>query len=199
MKKPIWSKSEEISMIKDIRNKKTFDEISIKYDRSVSALELRLQKIVHDNIVAGKSFEDLSNIIGFSVDKIKQYYYEYQGFIEKKIKKKDKLNQSATIPTISSVPINKDHIKELSLMHESLPYKEMSDNIESPIIHETPIISCSLHKECTTDKENVLDKIERENKFMRAILDNIELKKKIKYYIDKNILDTKIIELVKKN
>jgi len=204
MKKPIWSKKEEISMIKDIRNKKTFEEISAKYDRSVSAVELRLQKIIHENFTAGRSHDELSNIIGLPLDKIKQYYYEYQGFLDKKSKKKNKpldgggntLLQNDT----ESIVQKKNDSSSQSTFY-ALPIFSDNDGISVHNIYNEEPTHNNNNNVCVEnlDKKNsIYGKIEGENKFMRMILDNIELKMKIKHYIDKNILDDDIVELLKK-
>ena len=174
MKKPLWSKNEEISLIKDIRNKKTLEELSLKYDRTLSALELRLQKIVHDNINAGKSFETLSNIIGLPTEKLKQYYYEYCGHIDKK--QRDKKTQN---------PQKK--IENPEIKHDLNECTTLSGGSK-----DFPVDNGA--KQC-----NAYEKLEKENKLLQLLLDNIDLKKKIKHHIDQGVLDMSVVDFLKKN
>lgn len=179
MKKPLWSKNEEISLIKDIRNKKTLDELAEKYDRTLSALELRLQKIIHDNINAGKSFETLSDIMGLSSEKLKQYYYEYCGYIDKKQRNKK-------APDVS--------LK--TKVHENINNLSDPTNLSGGFVDGSADIVDKNKREFGA---NEYDRLEKENRFLQLILDNIDLKKKIKYYIDQGILDGSVLELLKKN
>mgnify|MGYP000959043906 CR=1 FL=1 len=180
MKKPLWSKSEEISLIKDIRNKKTLEELTIKYDRTLSALELRLQKIIHDNVNAGKSFETLSDIIGLPYEKLKQYYYEYCGYIDKKQRNKKILPDK---------PIQTKSLDNSNSANDSI-------NISGGSVNDFVDKNNVKHEEHNIHE---YERLERENKLMKLILNNIEMKKKIKYYIDQNILDASVIQLWEKN
>ena len=84
MRKPLWTNQEEINFIKDISMGQKISDLANKYNRSTSALELRIKKIIYDNIISGKNEYNLSKILKIPKEKIKQYYYEYHGFLEKK-------------------------------------------------------------------------------------------------------------------
>ena len=78
-----WSVEEEKMLINDIKNNKSFQELSLKYNRSPNALELRIKKIIYDNISANKSIKLIGGHLNLPEDKIKQYYYSYKEMLEK--------------------------------------------------------------------------------------------------------------------
>lgn len=79
-----WTKDEEKQLIKEIKSNKTFDEISKIHNRTISAIMMRYNKIVYDNVTAGKSKSELAKILNTTIDKITQSYYEHKAFVEKK-------------------------------------------------------------------------------------------------------------------
>ena len=79
-----WTKDEERELIRDISNGKTFQEIALAHNRSETAVELRIKKIIFENIEKGMNSNKLSSILKLSESKINQFYYEYKGFTEKK-------------------------------------------------------------------------------------------------------------------
>ncbi|ARF08789.1 hypothetical protein Catovirus_1_839 [Catovirus CTV1] len=156
MRKPLWTKEEEIEFVKDISNGKELNDLAGKYNRSANALGLRLKKIIYDNIESGRSEKKLANITKISEDKIKQYYYEYKGFIEKK---------------------NKTIEKNKNLEGGGDQSIQNSDN---------------------NSYMNKIDKMEKENKIMNTIIQNIHLKKDIHKLIKSGVIDPKIKQFIKK-
>jgi hypothetical protein len=49
-----WTREEEASLIKDISSGRRFNELIPKYNRTELALEMRLKKIVYENIIGGR-------------------------------------------------------------------------------------------------------------------------------------------------
>ncbi len=89
-----WTKDEEKQLIKEIKDNKSYEEISKIHNRSISALIMRYNKIIFDNIEAGKSKSSLSKLMNTTVDKINQAYYDHKSFVEKKnIINKDDTNK----------------------------------------------------------------------------------------------------------
>ena len=79
-----WTSKEELKFIKGVSRGKTFEQLSLKHDRSVSALELRLKKIIFDSINKKISANEISRMLNIPVDKVNQYYYSYTDFLESK-------------------------------------------------------------------------------------------------------------------
>jgi len=72
-----WSKNEELNFVKDIAGSKTLEELSIKYVRSKEELEHRLSKIIHDNLLSGKSLDKISVILKMPIDKVHSLFNSY--------------------------------------------------------------------------------------------------------------------------
>jgi len=79
-----WTKDEELKLINEIKDKKTYDEISKIHNRSISALIMRYNKIIYDNIEAGKSKKSLAKLFNSTIELITQSYYEHKSFLDKK-------------------------------------------------------------------------------------------------------------------
>lgn len=79
-----WTSKEELRFIKGVSRGKTFEQLSIKHNRSVSALELRLKKIIFDSINKNINANEISRMLNIPIDKVNQYYYSYTDFLESK-------------------------------------------------------------------------------------------------------------------
>ena len=79
-----WTQDEELKLIKDISGGASFNNLSDSYGRSADTIELRFKRIIYDNVSNGKSIEDISTVLGIGEDKLRQYYYSYKDFLEKK-------------------------------------------------------------------------------------------------------------------
>ncbi len=169
MKKPLWTKDEEIRFLKDISKGMDIVKISEKYNRSVNALELRLKKIIYDNIESGKKDSELARKIKLPEDKIKQYYYEYKGFIEKKKSKQENINvKSESIKNSEINMVNNDITDE----------KSQINNIGNV--------------------DNIKNKLESENLLLRELIENIKLKRYVHKLMQTNIIDDNIKSLIDK-
>ena len=176
----VWTSNEEINFLKSISAKKDMKEISRIHNRSVSALELRLKKIIHDNIQSKTANEQsLAKLLNMNVDKIRQYNYEYKGFIEKK----NNNNQS----------------ESLNLNDNNKLVLEPPTKIKS--INNISGGSKSIYSDDPSTKEKFLQKIniiKKENKIMRHIVENSELRHKLNNLIRNGKIDKKVKKVIKK-
>ncbi len=128
-----WTKDEEKQLISEISNKKPYDEISKIHNRSISAILLRINKIVYDNVNAGKSEKSLASLFKMDVDKIKQAYYEHKSFIERKslIQNTNPTSHIKSVkPTISMSSGNKQDIRIMKLRKENVLLNEIIKHIK---------------------------------------------------------------------
>jgi hypothetical protein len=79
-----WTINEEKQLVTDIAQSKSYQELAQKYNRSPNALELRVKKIVYDNVINNRTPEMIGGSLNLPVDKIKQYYYSYKEMLEKR-------------------------------------------------------------------------------------------------------------------
>lgn len=78
-----WTKEEELKFIQGVASGQSLDELGIAHSRTKSALQMRLKKIIYENVAGGKSANMLATMLKLPVDKVKQYFYSYKEFIEK--------------------------------------------------------------------------------------------------------------------
>lgn len=77
-----WSKDEQRQMIVELKQGHSIKSIAQKHDRSVIAIETRLQKIVYDAVSQGHKVSELKDIIGLDKEAIVKYYKAYVDFIK---------------------------------------------------------------------------------------------------------------------
>lgn len=189
----VWTSQEEIEFLKGISNKISIDELSKKHNRTPSAMELRLKKIVHENIKNGKSEEGLAKLLNLDIEKIKQYNYEYKAFIEKKEDHGITNNQTAST-LIDKQVMNGGTSSKLTI---EPPTKTKTINMYNKKLSST---NTKLEDAGTTKEKFIkkITKLKKENKFMREVVDNRELRKKINQMIKDGSLDKKFKSVLKK-
>lgn len=78
-----WTREEQKQLIVELKNGVSLEEIAKKHERTVVAIEVRIQKIVYDAIKKkGTSFDKLAEMTGQTKRKLLEYYKEYQEFME---------------------------------------------------------------------------------------------------------------------
>ena len=82
-----WTNEEESKLLKSISSGKTCKELCGGFNRSENALELRLKKIIFENISNGKPADRISTLLNMPKDKIMQHYYSYKDYIDKQTNK----------------------------------------------------------------------------------------------------------------
>ena len=164
-----WTFEEESKLLKLVSSGKTYKELSGGFNRSENALELRVKKIVYENISSNKSPEKISELLSMPKDKVMQYYYSYKDHIEREQKmaggnisaKESEKSQSRTETGLSKI----DNLSRLN---------------QNPIKSVKPIESNNkIGGSYTSDKLEKLEKLELQNKKMKLLLENHILKHKL--------------------
>ena len=119
-----WTKQEEKKLIAQIKKRVPYEQIAQNHNRSISALLLRVNKIIFDYIQAGKDRKVLEKVLNMSSDKIRQAYYEHKAFLEKK----KLLNQEPT-NTINNA--NNNSLEKLQ--KENLLLKQIIKKLQGKI------------------------------------------------------------------
>lgn len=78
-----WTVEEESKLLKLLASGKTCKDLTGGFNRSENALELRLKKIIYENITKGKEPERIATLLNYPKDKVMQYYYSYKDYITK--------------------------------------------------------------------------------------------------------------------
>jgi hypothetical protein len=158
-----WTKEEEKQLITELKENKSFEELSKIHNRSISALMMRYNKIIYDNVEAGKSKKSLAKLLNTTVDKITQSYYEHKAFIEKK------------------ETINNEKVEENKKSEEKVKVQENEKVGENDKLIKT------------------LKLLQKENKILKDILQNLENKKKLEKNLDNKELYNYVMKILKKN
>src|ERR1700744_2554056 len=210
MKNNIWTQEEELKLLKEITNGQTLDNLALVHDRSSSALELRLKKIIYDNVSAGQTERAMAKLLNLPEDKIKQYFYEYKGFIEKKggitIPQSTKETALGTITSLDNRTKQKENVFIIPKQNQNQSIVEIKQSNQShptgltltkpsPQLGGRSLTGNELRKHEEMNKELKKEKIEKkikrieeENKILKEIIENSVLRKQI----DKMIKDGKI-------
>jgi len=178
MNKSRWNKEEELMLIQNISNKKPLSDIAQIHNRSLNAIELRLKKIIYENICNGKTINNISLKLNLSEDKVRQYFYSYKEFIEKH-------NGISTRNTI--VESNNVESNIINKVEHNINDMNNTNNAIEPVYKIL---------------ENKIKKLELENKILSLIIENKQLTYKINKlietgHVNKNI--KKIIKLIREH
>lgn len=190
-----WNPEDKTDLLKMYAGGKTYDEIGKTLNRSPNAIKLRLESIVYDNLVKGKSPVILSNMLHTNIDTIKQLYYSHKSFREGRGEtvtdvnfdnitmtggSDGKISNPVTQPNINTQHhidtqhhINTHHMLQLNKGRELIGGKD-------------------------TNKNNSMNKIEKENHVMEEIIKNFKLKRQIRKLYMNGKLDGKTSELYDK-
>jgi len=186
-----WTAEEEIKLVNDISKGKTFSELKDQYNRTELALELRLKKIIYENINAGKTAISLAKSLKLQEDKINQMFYAYKDYLDKQ----GKPTTNITIPETKI--INKSKVTDV--------VNEVIDKIAENKININPTTNNNdknkkdEHKDERIKKiEKIANKLEAENKLLKAIVDNRLLKDEINKLNKKGEIDKKTKKILKK-
>jgi uncharacterized protein YdaU (DUF1376 family) len=172
-----WSKDEEKQLLKEIKEGKNFDDLAKVHNRSISALIMRFNKIIYENIEGGKSKGSLAKLLNITVDKVNQSYYEHKAFLEKKgieneVKTKDTESQKSTKSNKSASSASTKSTKSTKTQNDGDKLKKINERL------------------------NILEK---ENKLLKELIENMKLKKKLGDKLNNNDLLKEVLQIIKSN
>ncbi len=75
-----WSINEERDLVTMIKAGKTYDEIGTKLNRSPSAIKMRIETIIYNNIINGRCVDDIAKKMHMSKDNVIQMYIIHKNF-----------------------------------------------------------------------------------------------------------------------
>ncbi len=171
-----WTFQEESKLLKLVSSGKSYKELSGGFNRSENALELRVKKIVYENISNNKSPEKISELLNMPKDKVMQYYYSYKDHLEREQKmaggnvsaKDTEKSQSKLDTGLSKI----DNLSRLS-QNPSKPVKPIEFNNNNNNNNN------KIGGSYTSEKLEKLEKLELQNKKMKLLLENHILKHKL--------------------
>jgi hypothetical protein len=158
-----WTKEEESNLLKNIQSGKTYAELAGGFNRSENALEMRVKKIIYENITSGKTPSKISELLNISSDKIMQYYYSYKEHLERE--------------NLKGGNVSNDKPSKISQLENIIP-KQNGGNCGNNINNISMV-----------NNSDKLLKLREQNEKLKLLLENYFLKDKLSKVMknDKNI------------
>jgi hypothetical protein len=164
-----WTKEEESNLLKNIQAGKTYAELSGGFNRSENALEMRVKKIVYENITAGKTPSKISELLNMKSDKVMQYYYSYKEHLERETKQ-----NGGNLPNDNNINIiQNDKIEKMDKI-------DKIDKISKLDINKNTQLNTQSN---TQYGGNKLEKLKYQNEKMKLLIENYMLKHKLSKYM----------------
>jgi len=178
-----WNINEEKQLINDIANSKSYQELAPKYNRSANALELRIKKIVYDNITNNRTPEMIGGTLNLPIDKIKQYYYSYKEMLDKRNKPTldidfNNKNIEGGNNQINNKQITNKQITNKQITNKQITNKQITNKQINSII-ENNDNNINLIGGDKKNKDEKLVNIIEQNETFKEVINNIKMRKKI--------------------
>lgn len=172
-----WDDKEILKMIKLYSKGKTEEEIGKKLDRSESAIRLRLETTVYENLVDGKSVDQIAKSLKTNTDTIIMMYYSHKSF------KLSRGEEVVDIDLFDNTKSGKSKTRKSSKTSKTSKTSKSNKTSKS----SEDILDSSM------DDEEI-NRLRLENEIMETIVKNRDLKEKLK----KIIKSRKLSKLEKK-
>jgi hypothetical protein len=170
-----WTFQEESQLIKSVATGKTYKELSGGFNRSENALELRVKKIVYENISNNKPADKIAQLLNMPKDKVMQYFYSYKDHLERQ----SGGNNSASANNISANANNilsDNNQSKLNMLNN-----RVNTNNQVNIDNNKSMVGGNNMSAGNNNiiGGNKLSKLEYQNRKMKLLLENYALKHKI--------------------
>ena len=162
-----WSKEEESKLLKLIASGKTYIELAGGFNRSENALEMRVKKIIYENITAGKTPSKISELLNIQSDKVMQYYYSYKEHLEREnSNNKISTNDNKMSMLDNNIPIHNGGNNQIQIKTDKADKidKLRLQNEKLKLLLENYMLKHKLSKVMKSDK-NI------QNDILKALLD----------------------------
>lgn len=166
-----WTREEELKFIQELSQGQTIDNLAIKHNRNSTSMNLRLKKIIYENVLAGKNIETISKALKMSQTDVRQHFMSYKEFREK----------NKGISDIDN--INQDLIKITSEQQNMIKSDMQVGGADSDGL--------------ITKMNNKIDQLNAENKMIRTIIENKELHHRMNKMIKDGTIDYNVKLLIK--
>ena len=174
-----WNINEEKQLINDIAQSKSYSELATKYNRSANALELRIKKIVYDNVTNNRTPEMIGGTLNLPVDKVKQYYYSYKEMLEKRGK-----------------PVSNIDFKNINVNDNNIPVgnKNIKNNLTGGDVKNNNV---KLIGGNVKNKDDRLINIVDQNETFKEIINNVKMRRKLRKLLKTGKLSPEMKDILK--
>lgn len=174
-----WDTDEKIKLMKAFSEGKSFDEIGKLLNRSANAIKLRLESIVYDNLVNGKSIDVLTRMLHTSQDNIKQLYYSHKSFLQARGEEIIDVDFTKNIKNDINPTVNLQQLSTKTTTTLPVPMSGAGNLNEK------------LHQGSGSRHRSKLEKLEKENHAMEQVIKNYKMKRQLRKLYLNDKLDEK--------
>ncbi len=188
-----WTFQEESQLIKSVANGKTYKELSGGFNRSENALELRVKKIVYENISNNKPADRIAQLLHLPKDKVMQYYYSYKDYLDRQTGGANSVVNSAVnsaanaaANSVANSPANSINNKvnlannQVNLANNQVNLANNNNQVNQPNNSKISMLNNNINGgNMSGGNINKLGKLEYQNRKMKLLLENYALKHKI--------------------
>lgn len=185
-----WGSDDKIELMKLYATGKSYEDIGYALDRSPNAIKLRLESIVYENLVKGKSMFMLTRMLNTDQETIKQLYYSHKSFRQSR-------NETVEDVSFPAADISSQGLTRVPNAQSSQHVDQRSNNQSGgkrTDRHSVIKTSTDRKSDKRFDSANI-ESLEAENKVLDELIKNYRMKRQLrKLYVDGK-LDNKSIEL----
>jgi len=199
-----WTSENKIELMKLYSSGKSYEEIATMLNRSPSAIKLRLESIVYENLVKGKPLSMLTRMLNTNSEMIKQLYYSHKSFKEGRKEPVENVVFPAERINVLNKPItpipNIINAGNQNVGNQNIGNQNVNNRHSTITPSSNKVIGGSsiLDNKPIKKIEKSLEQIENENHVLDEIIKNYRMKRQLrKLYVDGK-LDEKSIELYEK-
>jgi pentapeptide MXKDX repeat protein len=120
-----WSRNEELEFIKELAQGEHINKIALKHSRTATSLDLRLKRIIYENVMAGKKIEHIAKTLKIQPETVRKYFYSYSTY-------RNKYKDISTLDNIDPLLIHnnmqQNNMQQNNMQHNNMEHNNMQHN-----------------------------------------------------------------------
>jgi AraC-like DNA-binding protein len=182
-----WTRDKEKDLIQDVAMGMSFSSLSNKYGKSAESIELRLKRIIYDNVMSGKRIEQIAQLLKMSDDKVRTYFYSYKDFREKHkgVSEVENITNHAITAVNEMINIPQPLAQPLAQLNmQTGGHSKQNDKDR-----EDDVVVRKINRK--------MKQLEAENQVIKTIIENKDLHKQLNKMIKDGVVDHDVKSLIK--
>lgn len=177
-----WTREEESKLLKNVQSGGSYASMAPIFNRSENALEMRVKKIIYENMTNGKTPKNISELLNMNPDKVMQYYYSYKDHVSKENKQiGGNIGNIENNGQLNHFTQNTQYGHNTNNDHNS--HNDHNIQTNQPTNNINKISHIDIQDDNSKNKLNKIEKLREQNEKLRLLLENYMLKKKLTEYI----------------
>jgi hypothetical protein len=172
-----WDSTQKKELMKLYSKGKSYQEMGNVLNRSPNAIKLRVESIIYDNLVRGKSVHTLSRMLNIDSDMVKQLYYSHKSF-------KQSRGEPTTDVDFAIETNNTNLVPQSSQRHYYNQHQQIAAG-KRTIRSNNSTVNDKNNSHKRSKNNDILERLEGENRILDEIIKNYRMKKHLrKLYVD---------------